>query len=389
MIKPVTKTPFIFTAMAGIYIHIPFCRKACHYCNFHFSTVQDSVPQMLAAINKEAFLRKDELTETVDTIYFGGGTPSLCTVYDVQCIVYELRKHYTINPTAEITLEANTDDINEEKLQGWKSCGINRLSIGIQSFNEEELVWMNRAHNAAQAIGNLKLALQYFDNISVDLIYGTPLLSHEQWLLNLQTVAALNIPHISCYALTVEKGTALDKMILQGKKQNTNADKQAEHFEMLLQWAAENNYEHYEISNLAKQGYRSKHNSSYWQGKPYLGLGPSAHSYNGKQRQWNIANNALYMKSLEQNMIPFEAEILTATQRLNEFIMIALRTKEGIDFEDKRWHLVDDRWKKKIIQAAEKWYLSNDLIMTENNIVLTDKGKFLADGIAADLFQLE
>jgi len=375
--------------MAGIYVHIPFCRKACHYCNFHFSTTQHLMAEMIAAINKEIVLRKDALTENIDTIYFGGGTPSLLSIEDLQWIITNLKEHYLVNRAAEITLEANPDDITEEKLRGWKDCGINRLSLGIQSFNEEELVWMNRAHNAAQAITNLKLALQYFSNISVDLIYGTPLLSNEQWLLNLQTVAALNISHISCYALTVEEGTALHTLIAKGKKQHTDADKQALHFEMLVQWAATNGYEHYEISNLAKQGYRSKHNSSYWQGKPYLGVGPSAHSYNGKQRQWNIANNALYIKSLEQNIIPFEAETLTAIQQLNEFIMIALRTKEGIDFTDERWKMTADSWKIKIVEAAEKWRLSNDLLITESNIVLTDKGKFLADGIAADLFQLE
>lgn len=374
--------------MAGIYIHIPFCKKACHYCNFHFSTTKHLMPQMLNAINKEIILRKNELAETVDTVYFGGGTPSLLSIKDLQLITNNLKEHYLINNNAELTLEANPDDITKEKLIGWKNCGINRLSIGIQSFNEEELVWMNRAHNATQAINNLQLALQYFNNISIDLIYGTPLLTNKQWLQNIQTVAALNIPHISCYALTVEEGTALNKMILQGKKQNANADKQAQHFEMLMQWAFENNYEHYEISNFAKHGFKSKHNSSYWQGKNYVGIGPSAHSYNGTQRKWNIANNALYIKNVEQNIVLFEEETLTATQQLNEFLMIALRTNEGICFTDKRWKIINDNFKKEILSTAKKWQSTNHLLISEKNIYLTNKGKFLADGIAADLFQL-
>ncbi|MBS1638938.1 MAG: radical SAM family heme chaperone HemW [Bacteroidetes bacterium] len=374
--------------MAGIYIHIPFCKKACHYCNFHFSTTKHLMPQMLNAINKEIILRKNELAETVDTVYFGGGTPSLLSIKDLQLITNNLKEHYLINNNAELTLEANPDDITKEKLIGWKNCGINRLSIGIQSFNEEELVWMNRAHNATQAINNLQLALQYFNNISIDLIYGTPLLTNKQWLQNIQTVAALNIPHISCYALTVEEGTALNKMILQGKKQNTNADKQAQHFEMLMQWAFENNYEHYEISNFAKHGFKSKHNSSYWQGKNYVGIGPSAHSYNGTQRKWNIANNALYIKNVEQAIVLFEEETLTATQQLNEFLMIALRTNEGICFTDKRWKIINDNFKKEILSTAKKWQSTNHLLISEKNIYLTNKGKFLADGIAADLFQL-
>ncbi|MBS1641984.1 MAG: radical SAM family heme chaperone HemW [Bacteroidetes bacterium] len=374
--------------MAGIYIHIPFCKKACHYCNFHFSTTKHLMPQMLNAINKEIILRKNELAETVDTVYFGGGTPSLLSIKDLQLIINNLKEHYLIKNNTELTLEANPDDITEEKLIGWKNCGINRLSIGIQSFNEEELVWMNRAHNATQAINNLQLALQYFNNISVDLIYGTPLLTNKQWLQNLQTVAALNIPHISCYALTVEEGTTLNKMILQGKKQNTNADKQAQHFEMLMQWAFENNYEHYEISNFAKHGFKSKHNSSYWQGKNYVGIGPSAHSYNGTQRKWNIANNALYIKNVEQHIVLFEEETLTTTQQLNEFLMIALRTNEGICFTDKRWKMINDNFKKEILSTAKKWQSTNHLLISEKNIQLTNKGKFLADGIAADLFQL-
>ena len=255
----------------AIYIHIPFCKQACHYCDFHFSTTLKKKDEMIQALAREIELRKSELSgQTVETIYFGGGTPSLLSIKDLQLITNNLKEHYLINNNAELTLEANPDDITEEKLIGWKNCGINRLSIGIQSFNEEELVWMNRAHNATQAINNLQLALQYFNNISVDLIYGTPLLTNKQWLQNLQTVAALNIPHISCYALTVEPKTVLHTLIQKNKLPNVDVEKQAQHFEILTNTLAKAHYEHYEISNFAKTGFRSKHNSSYWQGKHYL-----------------------------------------------------------------------------------------------------------------------
>ena len=342
---------------------------------------------MVNAIVKEANLQKNYLNEPVKTIYFGGGTPSLLTIEELQFTIEELKKIFIVDDISEITLEANPDDIDEEKLIEWKTIGINRLSIGIQSFNNDDLKWMNRVHTAEHAIQCLQLATKHFDNISIDLIYGSPTLTDEQWKKNVQTALSFNIPHLSCYALTVETKTALNRLINQNKKENIDADKQAKHFELLMQWLNDAGYEHYEISNFAKTNFRSKHNSSYWKGFPYLGLGPSAHSFNGISRQWNIANNALYIKSIEQNIIPSEIEILTPTHQLNEYIMISLRTMEGINFLDDKWKMMDEKIKNKIILSAKKWEALGNISINENSIRLTNKGKFLADGIAADLFQ--
>ena len=374
--------------MAGIYIHIPFCKQACHYCNFHFSTSKKMLPQMLQAISSEALLRKEYIQQNISTIYFGGGTPSLLAIHDLRFILEKLKESFTINEDAEITLEANPDDITEEKLIGWGSSGINRLSIGIQSFFDEDLQWMNRAHNKQQAIESLSSVKKYFDNITIDLIYGSPTLTDEHWKENVETALALNIPHLSCYALTVEPKTALATMIAQQKKENTDADKQARHFELLMQWLNEAGYEHYEISNFAKPGFRSKHNSSYWKGEHYIGLGPSAHSFNGTSRQWNISNNALYIQSIEKSELNFEEEILTESQQLNEYIMTSMRTVEGINFSDDRWLMTDDSTKNKIISSAKKWEVNGKIILDQTSLRLTDKGKFLADGIASDFFQL-
>ena len=371
--------------MSGIYIHIPFCKQACHYCNFHFATSLHYKNDLIAALLKEIGLQKDFLTnETVETIYFGGGTPSLCSKDEIKSIVSAIHSSFRVAPNAELTLEANPDDITEEKLAEWKAIGINRLSIGIQSFFEEDLKWMNRAHNAKQAIDNLQLAVKYFYNISIDLIYGTPQLTNEKWKQNVDTAISLNIPHLSCYALTVEPKTPLDKMIQQHKSESIDPDKQSEQFLLLMQWLEQAGYEHYEISNFAKPGWRSRHNSSYWQGKNYLGLGPSAHSFNGKERLWNIANNNIYIDSINKRIIPFEKEKLTAVQQLNEFIMISLRTAEGINFEILKSKF--DKEKVSFLYKSKK-FIENGLIELKNDsLMLTKEGKLLADGIAADLF---
>ncbi len=371
--------------MAGIYIHIPFCKQACHYCNFHFSTQQKQLPQMVKAIVQEAQLRKDYIQEQVATVYLGGGTPSLLSIDDLQWILEQLQTLFDIDNNAEITLEANPDDITEDKLLAWKAAGINRLSIGVQSFIEADLQWMNRAHDSKLAMASLQLAVQYFDNITIDLIYGTPTLSDEQWAQNIETALSLNIPHLSCYALTVEPKTALEKLIEKKQLENVDADKQARHFEILLTTLAQNGFEHYETSNFAKPGFRSRHNSSYWQGKHYIGLGPSAHSFNSVSRQWNIANNALYIKGIEQGMVPFEMEILTATQQLNEYIMTSLRTMEGLSLKK-----VKDRFGEEkglaVLHRADKWIVLQQIVHQDGFLQLTAKGKFMADGIAADLF---
>lgn len=372
--------------MAGIYIHIPFCRKACHYCNFHFSTSHAQIHTMVQAICKEAALRREYINEEVHTIYFGGGTPSLLEIADLRLLIETVRSLFTVSLETEITLETNPDDFTERKLLEWRQAGINRLSIGVQSFFDEDLQWMNRAHNAEQAVKSIRLAQQTgFDNITIDLIYGTPTLDDSKWKQNVATAFSLNVPHLSCYALTVEPKTALDKMITKGKKENVDAEKQSHQFELLMQWADEAGYEHYEISNFAEQGFRSKHNSSYWSGAHYLGLGPSAHSFNGNSRQWNIANNALYMKSIEQNVIPYEIETLTCEQQLNEYIMTSLRTAEGLSL-----NAINQKWNsgvaEKILSLSKKFMLQEMMFEKDQHLILTRKGKLFADGIAAALF---
>ena len=364
--------------MAGIYIHIPFCKQACHYCNFHFATSLHYKNDLVAALWKEIDLQKDYLeNETVETIYFGGGTPSLFTIEEIRDIITAIQSTYTVTRQAEITLEANPDDISADKLQGWKEAGVNRLSIGIQSFFEEDLQWMNRAHHSQQARDSLALAKKYFDNITIDLIYGTPQLTNEKWKQNVETFLSLDIPHLSSYALTVEPKTPLDKMIRLQQSANINPDKQAEQFLLLMEWMEQAGYEHYEISNFARPGMRSLHNSAYWQGKKYLGLGPSAHSFNGTERQWNIANNTVYIQSLNKDIIPFEKELLTAAQKINEYIMTSLRTIEGLDLA-----IAGEQ-----IALKSRQFIDSGLMKRENNfLVLTKEGKLLADGIAAALF---
>ena len=371
--------------MSGIYIHIPFCKQACHYCNFHFSTTHQQIPQLVNAIAKEAFLRKNYINQPVNTIYFGGGTPSILNPSDIAFLLNQLRENFTINPLAEITLEANPDDITEQNLLAWQSIGINRFSLGIQSFIDTELQWMNRSHNAQQAQNCVNLIKKYFNNYSIDLIFGSQLLTNQQWLQNIQTALSFNPPHLSCYALTIEDKTALGKKVAQKKQPNIDNDKQALQFEMLMQQLEIGGYNHYEISNYAQPNFESKHNSSYWQQKNYLGLGPSAHSYNQISRSWNIANNALYIAGIENNKNVSEVEILTPTQQLNEYIMIALRTAAGIDTET-----IEKKWGNSIMQEFNKkatvWQQSNHIKFLLNKIQLTQLGKLFADAIASDLF---
>ena len=374
--------------MAGIYLHIPFCRQACHYCNFHFSTSLNRKNDFVAALLKEMEGRRDYIgTASVETVYFGGGTPSLLTEEELQQIMGRIRELFPLTPDAEITLEANPDDITSSgKLKAWKQAGINRLSIGIQSFWEEDLQWMNRAHDAAQAVNSIRMAQdEGLDNISVDLIYGGPTLPDDHWEKNVTQAIASGIPHLSCYALTVEPRTALDKMIHQKKKAAVNSDDQARQFLLLMRWLAAAGYEHYEISNFALSGHRSRHNSSYWQGKPYLGLGPSAHSYNGSSRQWNIANNTQYIDGISAGKLLFEKEELTRIQQLNEYIMISLRTMEGCDLQR-----VSDQFGEtaasELRAQAGPYVHGGNIQLSDSRLVLTQEGKLLADGIAADLF---
>jgi oxygen-independent coproporphyrinogen-3 oxidase len=372
--------------MAGIYLHIPFCRQACHYCNFHFSTTLHRKNDFVVALLKEMEARKDYIAgEQVETIYFGGGTPSLLTEEELERILDRLHALFPVAAGAEITLEANPDDMAAAgKLAGWKRSGVNRLSIGVQSFFEEDLRWMNRVHNAVQAVESIRSAQDAgLDNISIDLIYGTPGLSDLRWEKNVEQALRLGIPHLSCYALTVEARTALDTMIRQHKKEDVDPDVQARQFLLLMDWLAAAGYEHYEISNFSLPGRRSRHNTSYWQGKPYLGLGPSAHSFNGSSsRQWNVANNAVYIDTPAGG---FEQETLTPTQQLNEYIMISLRTMEGSDLDH-----VSRRFGEKnadtLHRLAERHIRGKKMQYAGRHLILTKEGRLLADGIAADLF---
>jgi len=373
--------------MAGVYIHIPFCKKACTYCNFHFSTSLQLKNDFLQALLKEINLRKDYLQgESIETIYFGGGSPSLLSPVEIESILDEIAKNFPVDSTSEITLEANPDDVTQEKAAAWRVLGINRLSLGIQSFHDDDLRWMNRAHSAQQSVISLEqVKAAGFSNLTIDLIYGTPTLTDEKWSENVEQAIQWEIPHLSCYALTVEPKTALEKFISAGTVQDVDSDDQARQFLMLIDWLEESGYEHYEISNFAKPGMRSRHNTSYWQQKKYLGLGPSAHSFNGNSRQWNMANNSLYNSSIKNDLPAFEIEQLDSIHRLNEYIMTSLRTSEGLNLEFVSKEFGEGRMN--MLEENSRAYQKNGSVTNEERMIrLTKKGKLLADGIAADLF---
>lgn len=383
--------------MAGIYIHIPFCKQACYYCNFHFSTSLKLKEDFLQALLKEITFQspfRDAFYEPagylgrdkIRTLYFGGGTPSLLSVTELRMIMDKICSSFTVEEGAEITVEVNPDDLPAGKLTGFREAGVNRLSIGVQSFFDEDLRWMNRAHSAEQAMQCVRLARESgLENISADLIYGVPGLTDDKWKSNVERAVELEIPHLSCYALTVEPGTALEKFIRDKTSPPVDPDKAARQFELLSGWLEGAGYEHYEISNFARPGRRSQHNTSYWKGEPYLGLGPSAHSFNGYSRQWNISNNALYIQSIERGIIPFEIEVLTPSQQLNEYIMISLRTMEGCDLDrvKEKWGEVESRGLR---EKSEAFILNGYMKTGGQRLILTPSGMLLADGIAAELF---
>lgn len=375
--------------MAGIYIHIPFCKQACHYCDFHFSTSLKKKEEMLAAIQKELFLRKDELAgEHIETIYFGGGTPSILAVDEINRLIDTVYQQYTVVEQPEITLEANPDDLDVATIQRLAQSKVNRLSIGIQSFGEEDLKMMNRAHNAQEAISCLQEVVKYFDNISIDLIYGIPNLSNERWIENIQRILDLGIPHISCYALTVEERTALNKLIQKGVIPSPKEEVAHAHFMLLIEKLRANGYVHYELSNFAKPGYYSKNNSAYWLGKKYVGIGPSAHSFDGRYRSWNISNNPLYIKAIEAGELPSEIEELSVVDRYNEYVMTGLRTIWGVDLT-RVSNEFGATFHDYLVQESAS-FIADGLMQQQANILtITDKGKFLSDGIASDLFWLD
>ena len=373
--------------MAGIYIHIPFCKKACHYCNFHFSTSLKSKDRMLDAISKEIEFHKDYLEgELIETIYFGGGTPSLLENEEIISIIERIQQFHQVSPNAEVTLEANPDDLTEAKVKAFSETPINRLSIGIQSFFDEDLSFMNRAHDAKEAINSILIAQSFgFKDISIDLIYGANTTTDDMWQKNLDTAFSLDIPHISSYCLTVEPDTALGHFVKSGKVKPMDEQKAARQFNMLMAAAQKHGFEHYEISNFSKPNRYSKHNTAYWQGKKYLGIGPSAHSFNGESRQWNIANNARYMEFILQEGQPFfEIEILSSQDRYNEYVMTSLRTKWGCNI-----HQIDALYQDYFLEKSKAFILRNHMIRNGDFFQLTAEGKFLADGIASEMFWVE
>ncbi len=396
---------------AGLYIHIPFCKQACHYCDFHFSTSLKKRDGIVKALAKEIEMRKDEFQNTtVETIYFGGGTPSVLTIAELRFLIDTVYKNYTVSEAPEITLEANPDDLlirsssmadtikvdasedlaetNQKSLfQLYRDIGINRLSIGVQSFFEEDLKLMNRAHNSAEAMACLKEATQYFDNISFDLMYGTPGLTNERWVQGIEMALGLDIPHISSYVMTVEPKTALKHFIEKGIVQDVDDDLAQEQFHILVEMLEARGYVHYELSSFAKDGLFSRNNTAYWQGKSYLGIGPSAHSFNGTQRSWNINNNTKYIKAIENGNLPKETETLTTTDAYNEYMMTGLRTMWGVSFEKVETDF-GLQYKNYLLEQAQPLIKEHLLYIDDDKLLVAKTSKFLSDGIASQLFKL-
>jgi len=372
--------------MAGIYIHIPFCKQACHYCDFHFSTSLKYKDELLNALDKELRLQKNYLDkETIETIYFGGGTPSILGAAELNRLLDTITSLHTVAANAEITIEANPDDLDKAKLQALRQTDINRFSIGIQSFFDDELLWMNRVHRAAEAEVAVKRAQDAgFENITADLIYGYPLLTDTRWKHNLDKIFELDIPHVSSYSMTVEPKTALASFIKTKKQPPMDEQQSAAQFVLLMDAMQQQGFEHYEISNFCKPGHYSRHNSNYWKGVQYLGVGPSAHSFNGETRQWNVANNAKYIQSLEAGNVPSETEFLTETDRLNEYIMTSLRTIWGLDLNKLNTIAkgAADELSKATVEFLEKEWIQREGAI----ITLTRNGKLYADYIASELF---
>jgi len=373
--------------VAGIYIHIPFCKQKCHYCDFYFSTSLKNQNQLIDAICKELSMQNHFFKKgKINTIYLGGGTPSLLTNQQIEKIFNEIQKHYNTTKNPEVTIEANPDDLNKTKVKMLSLSPINRLSIGVQSFHNDDLKFLNRAHNSTQAISSIKNAQNKgFKNISIDLIYAIQTLSLEKWKKNLAYIKELELPHFSAYSLTVEKKTALYNFVKKGKVKPVNDNKVISHFKALQEFAKKNNYNHYEISNLCKKGLESKHNSSYWSGDPYLGVGPSAHSYKDGVRSWNISNNTSYIKSINKNVLPQTKEVLTNQNKFNEYVLTSLRTKKGCDTNvlKNNFSSID---LAKIEEEIERQFQEKTIQIKNTKLTLTKKGMLYADLIAEKFF---
>lgn len=373
-----------------IYIHIPFCKQKCSYCNFHFSTSLNFKDEMLRAMKTEILLRKDELqNKNLKSLYFGGGTPSILSVDEISSLIDEVLRYFSFEKDIEVTLEANPDDLDKNFLKQLAGTPVNRLSIGTQSFFEEDLKLMNRAHSASEAESSIKRAQDFgFENLSIDLIYGSPTSNLEIWKENLNKTIALEVPHISSYALTVEPKTALENWISKGKVKSPREEEQNREFYYLSDFLKDHGFEHYEVSNFAKPGFYSRHNSAYWKYNEYLGIGPSAHSYNGFDvRSWNVANNQQYIKKLSDKLLAKEEEILSQEDQFNEMIMIGLRTIWGVDLESLKNKFSEgllEHFHREIKAKMEEGIL----IIENNHLKIPEKHWFMADGIASDLFMV-
>ena len=374
--------------MSGIYIHIPFCKKACFYCDFHFTVSFKIKEKIITAICQELTTRKDffDPKETINSIYFGGGTPSVLSIKEIDEILGGVYSHYNVEKNAEITFECNPDDLTQDYLRELKFVGINRLSIGVQSFNDEHLKWMNRSHDASQSKKSIEYAAEAgFNNITLDLIYGLPQLSNKEWSANLNEALSLPINHLSAYSLTMEENTPYIKLVNQGKYKKPSDGISSNHYQILVQQTTDLGWEHYEVSSFCKPGNYSKHNSSYWSGNKYIGVGPSAHSYDGNSRHWNVSNNKSYLECISTKKRYFESEELTVSNQVNEYLLTGLRTKWGVDVE-----LLSNKYDYNIMSLFEKeikyWILLNWMEMKDSNMKLTNKGMLFADHISSILF---
>jgi len=372
--------------MSGLYLHIPFCRKRCTYCDFHFSTTFENYrSSLIRALVQELVLRSTKFNGSIQTIYFGGGTPSILNESELSLLFDTIRQHYIVAPDAEISFEANPEDITVENLTTWKSVGINRLSIGLQTFSDADLQWMNRAHLVSDGLEGIRLAQQLgFDNISVDLIYGLPGQSLAAWQASLDAVFKLGVQHLSAYCLTIEPKTTLNHLVRKKKLQPADEVLQSEQFLELLTKAKSFGFEQYEISNFCLPGLHSKHNSSYWKFLPYIGIGPSAHSFDGRQRRWNVRNNTIYTKGVGKNEMWYETEQLSANEYRNEQILLGLRTAWGLDL-----NALKAGFTVKENAQIEEFARLNWLTLADHKMILTEEGKLHADGIAAALFRLD
>lgn len=374
--------------MSGIYIHIPFCKQACNYCDFHFSTSLQNKEALVKSIVSELDLRREYLQDkSIETIYFGGGTPSLLSEKEAFLILEKIYKLYNVSNDAEITVECNPDDLSDEKLKELKRLEVNRLSIGLQSFNEEELVWMNRAHTAKESESSVKRAQDRgFDNITIDLIYGSKFSNLSSWKKTLAKAVSLEVKHISSYNLTIEEKTKLGHDFKAKKEAAIDDEASSDMFLEMIDHLEKNGFIHYEISNFGKEGFFSIHNSNYWKGKHYIGLGPSAHSFDGVSRQWNVANNNLYIKRIADNTPDyFEKETLTETERFNEYILTSLRTIWGVDLSFLKASFNGD-FIKLFLKQVESYISNGTIVVNKDTYTLTEKGKLLADKIASELF---